>query len=62
MTQYKDFLIEKIKLLRWEPYSEEYMFEIQDLWESFSNPMATGGPADWIFEKNGLKKHVNAIT
>jgi len=28
LSQYKEFLLEKIEILKWEGYTEEYLFEI----------------------------------
>jgi len=50
-------LIEKIKILRWEGYTETYFFYLEDLWEIRDSPLANYGPSVWKFTKLSAGKH-----
>jgi len=40
LRKYQLLLIEKIKILKWEPYTETYFFLIEDLWDHYDSPEA----------------------
>lgn len=50
-------LIEKIILLKWEAFEEDYFFLITDLWFQSDSPEAEMGPAKWEYVKSNIKGH-----
>jgi hypothetical protein len=40
LRKYQLLLIEKIKILKWEGYTETYFFLIEDLWDKHDSPEA----------------------
>jgi len=50
-------LIDKIELLKWEPYEELYFFLLSDLWSLYDDTTAQMGPSDWQFSKYDLEGH-----
>jgi len=54
-------LIDKIILLKWEPYEEMYFFLLTDLWYVYDDLDAKMGPSNWEFSKEGLKEHDEAM-
>lgn len=55
-------LIEKISLLKWEPYTEKYFFNIEDLYRRFDGKQAINKPSRWEFSTEKMKKHEIGLT
>ena len=60
--EYQLMKIEKLKLLKYEPYQEKYEFELRDVYDIFDHPGARDGPSTWSFTTSNLQGHIKAIS
>ena len=54
--------LEKLKILKYDPFAEKYEFMISDLYEVYQSPEAPGNPSNWVYTKTNLNGKVQAIT
>ena len=54
--------LEKLKILKYHPYLEEFNFLLEDLYEVYDNPSSINFPSHWKYTKSNLNGHLNAIT
>lgn len=60
--KYQLRLLVKIELMKWEPYTEEYFFLINDMYDIIDGVNASDGPSRWKFTTEALNKHDMALS
>jgi len=53
--------VEKIGMMKWEPYLEKYMFNVEDIYQTYTDDDAMGS-GEWKLETDNLKGHKRSIT
>jgi hypothetical protein len=47
--------------MKWEKYYEHYFFDVNDMYKVDDFEEATGGPSEWVIDKNEINEHTLAI-
>jgi len=61
MEKYMELLIEKVKIMKWEEYLEQYIFNVADMYLILETEGMQDGPANWMVDSENVKGHEKCI-